>query len=129
MAITACPARRTSHAFLPRWRRSGEVPLFFPSPPCGRRSREAPDEGFFPRRHTPHPSQSREARLIHPLPQGERERKQRGGSPMTTTAMLRSFCDAVEQRNGRAFADLFTEDGVYHDVFYGAFAGHEKIAG
>lgn len=25
----------------------------------------------------------------------------------TTTAMLRAFCDAVEQRNGRAFADLF----------------------
>src|SRR4029077_12220716 len=23
---------------------------------------------------------------------------------------------------------LFTEDGVYHDVFYGAFAGREKIA-
>jgi len=48
---------------------------------------------------------------------------------MTTTAMLRAFCDAVEQRNGKAFADLFTEDGVYHDVFYGAFAGREKIAG
>ena len=47
---------------------------------------------------------------------------------MTTTAMLRAFCDAVEQRKGRAFADLFTEDGVYHDVFYGAFAGREKIA-
>ncbi|MBR1129329.1 nuclear transport factor 2 family protein [Bradyrhizobium iriomotense] len=47
---------------------------------------------------------------------------------MTTTAMLRAFCDAVEQRNGRAFAELFTEDGVYHDVFYGAFAGRERIA-
>ena len=47
---------------------------------------------------------------------------------MNTTAMLRAFCDAVEQRNGEAFAKLFTEDGVYHDVFYGAFAGHEKIA-
>ena len=46
----------------------------------------------------------------------------------TTTAMLRAFCDAVEQRNGRVFADLFTEDGVYHDVFYGAFEGREKIA-
>ncbi|MCP3393808.1 nuclear transport factor 2 family protein [Bradyrhizobium sp. CCGB12] len=45
-----------------------------------------------------------------------------------TTAMLRSFCDAVEQRNGKAFADLFTEDGVYHDVFYGAFVGRAKIA-
>lgn len=47
---------------------------------------------------------------------------------MTTTAMLRAFCDAVEQRNGRAFADLFTEDGIYHDVFYGAFAGRTNIA-
>ncbi|RTE93061.1 nuclear transport factor 2 family protein [Bradyrhizobium sp. LVM 105] len=45
-----------------------------------------------------------------------------------TTAMLRAFCDAVEQRDGRAFAELFTADGVYHDVFYGAFAGREKIA-
>jgi ketosteroid isomerase-like protein len=52
-----------------------------------------------------------------------------GETPMTTTtAMLRAFCDAVEQRNGKAFADLFTEDGVYHDVFYGAFDGREKIA-
>jgi len=47
---------------------------------------------------------------------------------MTTTAMLRAFCDAVEHRNGRAFAELFTEDGVYHDVFYGAFEGRAKIA-
>jgi ketosteroid isomerase-like protein len=41
--------------------------------------------------------------------------------------MLRAFCDAVEQHNGAAFAALFTEDGVYHDVFYGAFAGRAKI--
>jgi len=47
---------------------------------------------------------------------------------MNVTAMLRSFCDAVERRDGTAFAALFTEDGVYHDVFYGAFAGREKIA-
>src|SRR6195952_1118846 len=47
---------------------------------------------------------------------------------MNTTAMLKSFCDAVEQRNGKAFAALFTEDGVYHDVFCGAFAGRAKIA-
>src|SRR6201991_242579 len=48
--------------------------------------------------------------------------------PMAATEMLRAFCDAVEQRNGAAFASLFTEDGVYHDVFYGAFQGHAKIA-
>ena len=47
---------------------------------------------------------------------------------MNTVAMLRAFCDAVEQRNGAAFAALFTEDGVYYDVFYGAFAGRAKIA-
>jgi ketosteroid isomerase-like protein len=47
---------------------------------------------------------------------------------MNISAMLRSFCDAVERRDGKAFATLFTEDGVYHDVFYGAFAGREKIA-
>ena len=47
---------------------------------------------------------------------------------MNTTAMLRTFCDAVEQRNGAAFAELFTEDGIYHDVFYGAFAGRARIA-
>ena len=47
---------------------------------------------------------------------------------MNITAMLRAFCDAVEHRDGKAFAALFTEDGVYHDVFYGAFTGREKIA-
>jgi ketosteroid isomerase-like protein len=47
---------------------------------------------------------------------------------MSATAMLRKFCDAVEQHDGAAFAALFTEDGVYHDVFYGAFAGRAKIA-
>jgi ketosteroid isomerase-like protein len=47
---------------------------------------------------------------------------------MNTSAMLRSFCDAVERRDGEAFAALFTEDGVYHDVFYGVFEGREKIS-
>jgi len=47
---------------------------------------------------------------------------------MNSATMLRAFCDAVEQRNGKAFAELFTEDGVYHDVFYGAFEGRTKIA-
>jgi ketosteroid isomerase-like protein len=45
-----------------------------------------------------------------------------------TTAFLKEFCSAVERRDGKAFANLFTEDGVYHDVFYGAFKGREKIA-
>jgi ketosteroid isomerase-like protein len=47
---------------------------------------------------------------------------------MNVSAMLRAFCAAVEQRKGAAFAELFTEDGVYHDVFYGAFEGRAKIA-
>jgi limonene-1,2-epoxide hydrolase len=46
---------------------------------------------------------------------------------MNMSAMLRAFCEAVEQRNGAAFAELFTEEGVYHDVFYGAFEGRAKI--
>ena len=52
-----------------------------------------------------------------------------GDNAMNTSTMLRAFCDAVEQRNGKAFSELFTEDGVYHDVFYGAFEGRAKIAG
>ena len=48
---------------------------------------------------------------------------------MNATVMLRAFCDAVERRDGKAFAALFTEDGVYHDVFYGAFRGRADIAG
>ena len=47
---------------------------------------------------------------------------------MNTTAMLKSFCAAVEAHDGKALAELFTEDGVYHDVFYGAFKGRAKIA-
>lgn len=47
---------------------------------------------------------------------------------MNVSTMLRSFCDAVERRDGKAFAELFTEDGIYHDVFYGAFKGRNRIA-
>ena len=47
---------------------------------------------------------------------------------METTALLKAFCSAVERRDGKAFASLFTGDGVYHDVFYGSFKGHAKIA-
>jgi ketosteroid isomerase-like protein len=48
---------------------------------------------------------------------------------MQTEQLLEAFCRAVERRDGKAFAALFTEDGVYHDVFYGAFEGREQIAG
>src|SRR4026209_1886867 len=47
---------------------------------------------------------------------------------MEASALLKAFTSAVEHRNGKAFAELFTEDGVYHDVFYGAFKGRAKIA-
>ncbi len=47
---------------------------------------------------------------------------------MSSATLLRAFCDAVERRDGKAFAALFTGDGVYHDVFYGAFEGRAKIA-
>ena len=47
---------------------------------------------------------------------------------MNISSMLRAFCDAVERRDGKAFAALFTEDGIYHDVFYGAFEGWAGIA-
>jgi ketosteroid isomerase-like protein len=46
---------------------------------------------------------------------------------MTPQELARSVADAVENRDGSAMAALFTEDGVYHDVFYGAFAGRAKI--
>jgi len=47
---------------------------------------------------------------------------------MPAERLLHDFCRAVEQRDGKSFAALFTEDGTYHDVFYGAFEGREKIA-
>ena len=47
---------------------------------------------------------------------------------MSPTEMLKAFCTAVERRDGKGFAALFTEEGVYHDVFFGAFKGREKIA-
>lgn len=47
---------------------------------------------------------------------------------MDISALLRAFCAAVEQRNGKALAELFTAAGVYHDVFYGTFEGRAKIA-
>jgi ketosteroid isomerase-like protein len=47
---------------------------------------------------------------------------------MDVQALLQDFCAAVERRFGKAFAVLFADDGVYHDVFYGAFTGRAKIA-
>jgi ketosteroid isomerase-like protein len=47
---------------------------------------------------------------------------------MDVTALLSAFCEGVERRDGAGFANLFCEDGVYHDAFYGTFAGRAKIA-
>ena len=47
---------------------------------------------------------------------------------MDHARVLKAFCDAVERRDGATFAQLFAEDGVYHDVFYGAYRGRAKIA-
>ena len=47
---------------------------------------------------------------------------------MDATTLLRAFCDVVERRDGARLASLFSEDGVYHDAFYGAFVGRAKIA-
>ena len=47
---------------------------------------------------------------------------------MDAAAVLKEFCSAVERHDGPGLARLFTDDGVYHDVFYGAFQGHAKIA-
>lgn len=47
---------------------------------------------------------------------------------MDIPGLLQTFCSAVERRDGKSFAALFTPDGVYHDVFYGAFEGRERIA-
>jgi len=47
---------------------------------------------------------------------------------MDVTALLQRFCDAVEGKDGAGVAALFTEDGVYHDLFYGAFRGRARVA-
>ena len=47
---------------------------------------------------------------------------------MDIPGLLQKFCSSVERHDGKAFAALFTADGVYHDVFYGAFEGRERIA-
>ena len=47
---------------------------------------------------------------------------------MDAVGLLKEFCSAVERHDGPGLARLFTEDGVYHDVFYGAFEGRAKIA-
>ena len=41
--------------------------------------------------------------------------------------LLSRFTDAACRGDGDGVADCFTEDGVYHDVFYGAFRGRDEL--
>ena len=41
--------------------------------------------------------------------------------------LLKDFAAAVEVGDGKALAALFTEDGVYDDIFYGEFHGRAAI--
>lgn len=43
-------------------------------------------------------------------------------------AVLGRFTAAVEGEGGAALAAVFSEDGIYHDVFYGPFQGRDAIA-
>jgi ketosteroid isomerase-like protein len=44
------------------------------------------------------------------------------------TTLLRRFTDAATAGDGVAFANCFTEDGIYHDYIYGDHQGREDIA-
>jgi hypothetical protein len=46
---------------------------------------------------------------------------------MAFTDLLGKFTGAVEAGNGAALAQLFLEDGVYDDTFYGEFQGRPAI--
>ena len=46
---------------------------------------------------------------------------------MDATAMLREFCDAVERRDGRRFADLFCEDGFITTRSTVSLPGRKKL--
>lgn len=47
---------------------------------------------------------------------------------MDKQELLQRFAQTVQDRDGKGFAALFTEDAVYHDIFYGAFKGRARIA-
>ncbi len=46
---------------------------------------------------------------------------------MSPQDLVKAFTRAAEERNGAAMAALFTEKGIYHDVFYGVFEGRPRI--
>ncbi len=47
---------------------------------------------------------------------------------MDCVELLTEFTAAATSGEGERFAALFTDNGVYHDVFYGAFSGRAAIA-
>ncbi|MCP5372873.1 MAG: nuclear transport factor 2 family protein [Hyphomicrobiales bacterium] len=47
---------------------------------------------------------------------------------MDFATLMTAMTGAVARGDGGAAASCFTEDGVYHDVFYGAFTGRSEIA-
>ena len=47
---------------------------------------------------------------------------------MDFPVLLNEFVESVEQGDGERFAQLFTEDAVYVDGFYGPFEGRTAIA-
>jgi hypothetical protein len=42
--------------------------------------------------------------------------------------MLYAMCRAAEAGDGKTFASYFADECVYHDDFYGAFVGRERVA-
>jgi ketosteroid isomerase-like protein len=46
---------------------------------------------------------------------------------MEFSELTARLADAACRGDGAALARLFTEDGVYHDVFYGTFTGRDEI--
>src|SRR4051795_6944114 len=120
MATTACRARRILRGSWRQWRRWGDLS----ASPTVSSSAKADD----PVRRGLSINIAVSGILDSPPSRGMTTERD-DAMDLNPSTMLRAFCDAVEQRNGKAFAELFTEDGVYHDVFYGAFEGRAKIAG
>jgi hypothetical protein len=43
--------------------------------------------------------------------------------------IIQKFSAHYEKQEVEQLVNLFTEDATYHDTFYGAFTGHDKIKG
>lgn len=42
--------------------------------------------------------------------------------------ILDRICRAAETGDGASFSECFTDDGSYHDTFYGEFVGKQRLA-